>query len=155
MMNLFSISARWALLASLCLLSSAQAQSRYAVVSSGTEVTDTKTGLIWQRCSAGQSWDGSTCAGSAVTYTHEQALAYAKTQTGWRLPTVKELSSLADKGRSNPAIDTAVFPATASDSYWTSSPLVGYPGRAWFVNFVSYGVSYYGRDGALHVRLVR
>ena len=155
MMNLLPPSARWALLAGLCLLGSAQAQSRYTVASSGTEVTDTKTGLTWQRCSAGQSWDGRTCAGSATTYTHEQALAYAKKQTGWRLPTVKELSSLADKGHSNPAIDTTAFPATASDGYWTSSPLVGYPDLAWGVLFDVGSVGYYGRYDAGYVRLVR
>ena len=155
MMNLLPTSARWVLLAGLCLLGSAQAQSRYTVASSGTEVTDTKTGLIWQRCSAGQSWDGSTCAGSATTYTHEQALAYAKKQTGWRLPTVKELSSLADKGRSNPAIDTTAFPATASNWYWTSSPVVGRPGYAWVVSFSNGHVYYDGRSSTYHVRLVR
>lgn len=155
MMNLLPPSARWALLAGLCLLGSAQAQSRYTVASSGTEVTDTKTGLTWQRCSAGQSWNGSTCTGSAATYTHEQALAYAKTQTGWRLPSVKELSSLADKGRSNPVIDTTAFPATASDWYWTSSPVVGDPDYAWFVSF-GYGVVDYNlRSNTYHVRLVR
>ncbi|MFM2328363.1 MAG: hypothetical protein RLZZ494_466, partial [Pseudomonadota bacterium] len=148
-------SARWALLAGLCLLGSAQAQSRYTVASSGTEVTDTKTGLTWQRCSAGQSWNGSTCTGSAATYTHEQALAYAKTQTGWRLPSVKELSSLADKGRSNPAIDTTAFPATASDWYWTSSPVVGSPVSAWDVSFNYGGVNGASRDLTYHVRLVR
>jgi len=45
----------------------------------------------------GQTWAnaGSSCTGTASTYTHEQAPAYAKTQTGWRLPNVKELASLA------------------------------------------------------------
>lgn len=155
MMTPLSTPARWALLVGLCLLGSAQAQSRYTVASSGTEVTDTKTGLTWQRCSAGQSWSGTTCTGSAATYTHEQALAYAKTQTGWRLPTVKELSSLADKSRSNPTIDSAAFPATPSDWYWTSSPVVGYSYSAWYVHF-NYGyVDYNSRGSTLRVRLVR
>lgn len=156
MMNFLSIFVRRGFLVGLCLLGSVQAQSRYTVASNGTEVTDTKTGLIWQRCSAGQSWDGSSCAGSAVTYTHEQALAYAKTQTGWRLPTVKELSSLADKGRNNPAIAPAVFPATSPGWYWTSSSVVGDPINAWIVNFDYGSVSGVSRRyGDSYVRLVR
>jgi hypothetical protein len=141
----------------LCLLIvvTAQAQSRYTFSGSGAEVTDTKTRLVWQRCSAGQSWDGSTCTGSAATYTHEQALAYAKTQTGWRLPTVKELSSLADKTRSNPAIDTTAFPATPAEGYWTSSPLVGVSNDAWLVHFYDGGVYDYVRGSYVRVRLVR
>lgn len=31
-------------------------------------VTDTRHGLIWKRCAEGQTWDGSTCTGDAVTY---------------------------------------------------------------------------------------
>ncbi|MCX8521150.1 MAG: DUF1566 domain-containing protein, partial [Rhodoferax sp.] len=65
----------------------------------GAEVTDRRTGLVWARCSLGQSWNGSTCTGTASTHTHEQALAQAQTAnvggaSGWRLPNVKELASL-------------------------------------------------------------
>lgn len=33
----------------------------------GDIVTDASTGLTWQRCALGQSWNGSTCAGAAST----------------------------------------------------------------------------------------
>ncbi len=132
---------------------------RFAV--SGAEVTDKRTGLVWARCSAGQSWDGSTCSGSASAFTHEQALQYAATQSGWRLPNKRELFSLTDKGCSNPAIDSVAFPNTPSSWYWTSSPYVGYSGSAWYVDF-SFGGAWYGgisysdgRDYSLAVRLVR
>ena len=136
-------------------------------VANGAEVTDTRTGLIWQRCSAGQSWRGSTCKGRVGKYTPEQALAYAKTQnttdsvTGWRLPNVKELSSLADRGCQKPAIDSTVFPPATMSDYWyeTSSPFVNHSGTAW----EAWGVDFYaGRVGAAPsapsggaVRLVR
>ncbi len=128
---------------------------------SGAEVADSRTGLIWQRCSAGQSWSGSTCTGSANTYTHEQALTFAKTQntadspTGWRLPNVKELSSLADKGCRNPAIDGTAFPDTPLSDYWSSSPYVGNSSYAWSVEFRNGYVSNFGRNSNLAVRLVR
>lgn len=38
-------------------------------------VTHHATGLIWQRCSLGQSWDGTDCTGTATTFTWQQALA--------------------------------------------------------------------------------
>ncbi len=129
---------------------------------SGEEVTDKRTGLVWKRCSEGQTLSGSSCTGSAATYTHEQALARAKSAntadsaTGWRLPNVKELASLADKGCQNPAIDSTAFPGRPSNWYWSSSPYVGSSSYAWNVDF-GYGSVYgYDRsDGYLRVRLVR
>ncbi|MDO8827835.1 hypothetical protein, partial [Methylophaga sp.] len=40
---------------------------RYSDNGDGT-ITDTKTNLIWQRCSLGQTWTGETCAGYAEGY---------------------------------------------------------------------------------------
>jgi hypothetical protein len=149
----------WRWLAALSLLAglagTAQAQARYSYSSNGSEVTDTKTGLIWRRCSEGQSWSAGACSGTAASYTHEQALAQAKTQTGWRLPNVKELSSLVDSSRVNPAIDITAFPATPSSWYWSASPFAGNAALAWGVNFGSGGVSLNLRDGYGQVRLVR
>jgi hypothetical protein len=122
----------------------------------GAEVTDSRTGLIWARCSAGQSLSGTACTGTANTYTHEQALSYAASQSGWRLPNVKELASLADKGCQNPAIDSTAFPNTVSSGYWTSSPYVGYSSVAWNVYFFNGDVNGYGfRSSGYYVRLVR
>jgi hypothetical protein len=146
-----------ALLAGLCGGHTAQAQARYSYSAVGSEVTDSKTGLIWQRCSAGQSWSAgtSTCTGTAATYTHEAALSFAKTQTGWRLPNVKELSSITDKSRSNPAIDVTAFPATPSSWFWTSSPYAGDAAGAWNVDFNDGGVYDGSRSYGSQVRLVR
>ncbi|PID46475.1 MAG: fimbrial protein FimH [Proteobacteria bacterium] len=120
---------------------------------SGDEVKDLQTGLVWQRCSVGQQWDGTTCTGSATTHTWPAALALA---TGnWRLPNIKELASIVETACHSPAINLAMFPNTASGSYWSSSPDVGYSYNAWYVYF------YYGEDGTvskhydLYVRLVR
>lgn len=138
------------------LAGAAQAQARYSYSSDGSEVTDSKTGLIWRRCSEGQSWSAGTCSGTAATYTHEQALAQAKTQPGWRLPNVKELFSIIDKSRSNPAIDATVFPATPSTYYWSGSPYKGNDAVAWDVNFDNGFVDLSSsRVNSSQVRLVR
>lgn len=156
-----NLSIRTALAAMALLLAAASAQSQtgYTYSAAGDEVTDSKTGLIWRRCSEGQAWSGSTCTGTASGYTHEQALAQAKAQAGtagWRLPNVKELVSIADSSRVSPAIDTAGFPATPSAYYWSSTPYAGNSSIAWNVNFDNgYVYSYYGRNHGFHVRLVR
>ena len=121
----------------------------------GAEVTDKRTGLVWARCSVGQSWSGSTCTGSATALTHEAALQHAATQSGWRLPNVKELASLADKGCINPAIDAGAFPAAPSALYWSSSPLAGGTSSAWGVHFYDGSVGLPYRGNANQVRLVR
>jgi hypothetical protein len=122
---------------------------------SGAEVTDTQTGLIWARCSANQTTSGADCSGDAGTYTHEQALAYATSQAGWRLPNMKELASLTDRGCQSPTIDATAFPATPSSIYWSSSANTGDPKSAWGV-FFGYGyVNFYVRSTSNAVRLVR
>lgn len=155
------------LLSAACVLTiaPAQAQSRYSYSTDASEVTDSQTGLVWRRCTEGMAWSGGTCTGTATAYTHEAALARAKTQTGWRLPNVKELASIVDRSRMNPAIDPAVFPATSTGWYWSSSPYAADSGYAWAVGF-DYGVvTSYNRNGIVNnggtidyyiaVRLVR
>lgn len=123
----------------------------------GAEVTDKRTGLTWMRCSEGQAWSGSTCTGSATTHTHEAALALAQAATGWRLPNVKELASLADRGCQNPAIDSTAFPATPSNSFWSSSTAMRVGSSfAWHVGFFSGNFNGEdSRDFNFYVRLVR
>lgn len=88
-------------------------------------VTDTKTGLAWTK----------TTIAKDVTY--EQAeKAVAALGEGWRLPTADELSTLVDRSRHEPAIDTDAFPDTQCDIYWTSTPCAWNPEAAvWVVGF--------------------
>ncbi|MBK9359642.1 MAG: DUF1566 domain-containing protein [Rubrivivax sp.] len=130
---------------------------RYTFNSTGDEVTDTRTGLVWRRCVEGMTWNGSTCTGASRTFTHEGALAHAQSQAGWRLPSVKDLGSIADRRRMTPALDTAVFPAVSSGYFWTTTPLVGSPSDAWHVRADTGAVFNTGgrSTGSLQVRLVR
>jgi hypothetical protein len=113
-------------------------------------ITDTVTGLMWQKDSAPE------------TYTWRDARQYVESLTlggydDWRLPTVQELSMLVDPAVKNPspAIDTTYFADTRSDFYWTST--VGTRGlwKAWAVDFSSGYVNYKGRMNTFYVRAVR
>jgi len=144
----------------LCIMPVAASAQPYVIFTDGAEVADQKTGLIWRRCSEGMVFSGGICTGTASTFTHEAALQRAAAQassTGiaWRLPNVKELSSIADKSLSNPAIDSMAFPATPSYWFWSASPYAGYSNVAWYVNFGDGYVGNFYRDSSVYVRLVR
>jgi hypothetical protein len=133
----------------------------FTVSADGQEVTDVKTGLIWRRCAEGMTASANTCIGTASSFTHEAALTHASAQaasTGvaWRLPNIKELSSIVDKSRSGPAIDTSAFPATPTSLFWSSSPYIGFVGGVWIVYFTDGAVSGQSRSiNPWYVRLVR
>ena len=132
---------------------------RFLVHSNGT-VADTTTGLMWAQCAEGLS--GSACAdGTAAVYTWAEALIRARDSThagytDWRLPNVKELSSIVEERCHDPAINLAVFPNTPGRAFWSAS-LGGFSsGSAWGVYFYYGSVYYYGaRGGNSPVRLVR
>jgi hypothetical protein len=137
--------------------------SAYSYNSSGSEVTDSVTGLVWRRCIEGMSWDGSTCTGAATTFTHESALVRASATTAssgksWRVPNIKELSSIMQLGvAGNSSFNASVFPATPASLFWSSSPQLN--GNAWCFSFSAgtTGVSYDGcnRSKSYPIRLVR
>jgi hypothetical protein len=130
--------------------------SAYSYSSDGSEVVDLNTGLTWRRCSEGQTWSGSTCAGTAIAFIHEGALIHAKSQAGWRLPNIKELSSLLNVTTVNPTIDLAVFPATYSQVYWSSTPDLSFSaGDSRVVEFSTGGTGISLRTSTHYVRLVR
>lgn len=129
----------------------------------GDVVTDSRTGLMWKRCSEGQSWSGSTCVGTASVRNWTDALQLAEASTfagysDWRLPNLKELRSLVEECRVNPAINVSIFPSTPGMNFWTSSPYAGSSSGAWYVFFGNgYGnTGHTDRVGnTLLVRLVR
>ena len=135
--------------------------SIYIAHGDGT-VTDTRTGLMWKQCREG--YGGASCAadGGTTSFDWQAALTHANGHTfaghsDWRLPNLKELRSLVEECRSNPAINDAIFPnaTTSSSVVWSGSPVAGYPNLAWHVYF-SYGNAYsYYRGLGGHVRLVR
>jgi len=118
-------------------------------------VSDTLTGLIWE-----QKTDDGGLRDKDNTYTWQQGLDYCNNltlagQSDWRLPTIKELASLADLSRYNPAIDPVFKIYTVSSYYWSSTTNAYYTDDAWYVYF-SYGFDSYGnKSTSRYVRAVR
>ncbi|MEO6423080.1 MAG: DUF1566 domain-containing protein [Candidatus Nitrotoga sp.] len=140
--------------------SGAQIQSRYVISAEGDEVADSKTGLVWRRCPEGMTASSSGCNGVAAAYTWEQSLALANDAAlasgkSWRLPDVKELSSIVDASFGNPAIDTNAFPGTPATPFWSASPVENNSSKAWYVMFYGGFMNTYVCGGKLQVRLVR
>lgn len=75
----------------------------------------------------------------------------------WRMPTVGELTNLADLGIASPGptIDLTYFPNTPASFLWSGSPVVLFPGEAYGVNFFHGGDVVEGSGNAHPVRLVR
>lgn len=96
-------------------------------------VTDNVTGLMWQQ------------AVPASTFGWSAAVAFCPTLTlaghnDWRLPSLIELVSIVDFGRSSPSIDGTYFPATpVTGVFWSSTPAMAgiYISLAWAVDFTN------------------
>lgn len=121
-------------------------------------VTHNKSGLMWMKCSIGQT--GDRCDGEVSPYKWPQAEKIAKETkfagySDWRLPTREELKQLVEHACYEPAINMAVFPATPSKDYWTSTPYGSTIHHSWYVSF-SYGYAYHVyKQYTKRMRLVR
>jgi len=106
-----------------------QPPDHYTTVAPG-EVRDNYTGLVWE---AGDS-EAVDHAG-AIAYCDELALGG---QT-WRLPSIRELSTLVDEAEVAPSIDETMFPDTkygarSNNWYWALDEDAG-ADAAWALNF--------------------
>ena len=127
----------------------------------GTVVRHERTGLEWRRCPEGMNWNGSGCDGNASVMNWQAALQHAHDTQGWRLPNMKELFSIVEFCRREPAINQQVFPDTFyrnfSDwsRYWSASPHARSSHRAWDVRFIDGAPISSRKDQSSRVRLVR
>jgi hypothetical protein len=134
-------------------------------------ITDNATGLMWVK-------DPSLCGGSSYPNTWAsalntpapmdcdtgapitacEALTYA-TYSDWRAPNIKELQSIVNYGRENPAIGESTLESpwahTQSDVYCSSTNGASYNGFYWQINFTDGSVFNYGEHGTGYVRCVR
>ena len=115
-------------------------------------ITDSITGLVWQKDdtqndSGGRSWE------EALDYCNCLTLA---DRSDWRLPNIRELESIVDWQRSDPAINTTYFPNCRASFYWSNSTRTVELDDAWYIYFwhgsMSYSTKVYCR---FYVRCVR
>lgn len=129
------------------------------VFNNDNTVNDKSTGLTWSRCTLGQT--GPDCSGgSAKLFFWDQGLdEVTKNYKGWRVPNIKELSSVIERKCYSPAVNLTVFPNTpARGLYFSSSSYfdIGYLA----VHSIWYFDAYSGRVERVnntrgYIRLVR
>lgn len=133
--------------------------SRFTIHADNT-VTDHATQLMWQRCTIGQR--GISCGEGETTYMQwNTALKTAETNefanySDWRLPNIKELTSIIERNCFKPAINLDIFPNTpVAGLYWSSSPFIQSNFNVW-IAYTEFGYDYEAnkRDYNL-IRLVR
>lgn len=136
-------------------------------------VSDIKTGLVWKKCSEGQSWNSgeNSCDGNTNTYNWKASLQRARAvnkgsegenlgKIDWRIPNIKELSSIVERKCIDPSINATIFPFTASTLTYVSSTLSnidggrGY-GRVWLIRFFNGYNIVADKSNVYHVRLTR
>lgn len=132
------------------------------VVNDNATVTDTQTDLMWKLCTEGKS--GVQCKeGEALEMNWAEALLYlpehnslgAGGYTDWRLPNIRELSTLVESQCAHPAINLDIFPNTPASHFWTSSPYHFYTHYSWYVDFAYGSPTYDERIRKKLLRLVR
>jgi hypothetical protein len=126
----------------------------FTVSADGLMVTDAITGLIWQRDGSGtrSECDGVYCSWSeANAYCAGLVLGGV---SGWRLPGRHELLTIVEVNVQGLSIDSAAFPDTPADTFWTSSAYGDPSDYAWYVYFGS-NVGYLRVGNASRVRCVR
>ena len=114
---------------------------------------DNVTHRVWSLESGQGNWSPYASSTYPIAMNATNRCGY---NTGWRLPTRRELFSISDQGRSYPSIDAAYFPGTAS-SYWSADSLVApsAPGYAWAADFLVGGNHLSYKSDSNSVRLVR
>jgi len=144
-------------------------------------VTDTKTGLMWEKKSDDGSihdkdtlytWStGAPFNNTGTAFTTFLAALNAAGgfagHTDWRLPNRFELESIVNLQNFNPAVDSAfnnscaaactvtTCSCTVSSYYWSSSTYAGNTTSAWIVYFFDGGVYATSKTDSYYVRAVR
>ena len=91
-------------------------------------VTDTVTGLMWQKVDSGEStWENAMSGATKLNLAG---------YTDWRLPTAQEALSILNHNL-NPALDSAFFvnnPASTPGYFWSSDTYYGDSSKVWVSN---------------------
>jgi hypothetical protein len=141
---------RWHILAWLLILPICSTTQAAPFLDNGNDtVNDQGTGLIWQKNDddTPRTWQ------AALDYCNGLTLGGS---SNWRLPNVKELRSIVDEDRHDPAIDP-VFTGVNSSAYWSATTSEDLRDHAWIVSFYTGSVGFSDKSGSgyVHVRCVR
>ena len=74
--------------------------------------------------------------------------------TDWRLPSLRELLTLASSGGS-PSIDPTYFPNTLGGNYWSATSYALDPTQAWYASFSDNSGNIVSKQLSTYVQLVR
>jgi hypothetical protein len=126
---------------------------RFVALDESDQIRDNLTGLIWAKDA---NINGTKNWSAAITYC--ESLVYGGTND-WRLPNIRELSSLVDYANNNPALPTGHPFSNVQSFYWSSTTCsFNYFGNvnAWYV-YLYYGDPHYDnvKVGLLSVWPVR
>jgi Protein of unknown function (DUF1566) len=114
-------------------------------------VKDPRTSLVWQRQLQDQQLDWL----QALDYCSAVAQAGLGGYTDWRLPSIKELFTTVDPTKSDPAIDTTLFPGSNPYGVWSSTPSVVDPSQAFRIHYSSGFADKVPTTDSMWVRCVR
>ncbi|MEJ6007269.1 DUF1566 domain-containing protein [Paucibacter sp. AS339] len=101
-----------------------EAPATWVPSADGRNVLDSGTQQVWQRCAAGMTWNGKTCAGAPILMTRAEAVAWASgiakaDGQSWRLPRVAELKRLVSQTGGRAGSGGVLFPAAPVGWYWS------------------------------------
>ncbi|WP_207679292.1 DUF1566 domain-containing protein [Desulfonema magnum] len=142
-------------------------QPSYTKLDSNGEVLpdDAETWAMVQDNVTGLIWEVKTDSNKSTTYTWDEADAYVKSlslgesSAEWRLPTIKELAFIVNRGTANPSVNKTYFANTQSDFYWSSDDFVpqadSASNEAWVVKFNDGRVEYVTHDKSTSEHYVR
>lgn len=141
---------------------------RYTDNFDGT-IYDKKTMLEWKKCPEGYTYDsgnGSCNLADTIGYSWQEAFERANAiNTGtagenlghgdWRLPNVKELTSLYEMQCTQPTINTAIFFEPEDEWYMSSTPVLSSSTHIYFVSFSIHTIIKDWNGAKRSVRFVR
>ncbi|MBQ4849398.1 DUF1566 domain-containing protein [Pseudoalteromonas sp. MMG013] len=134
---------------------------RFSISTEGT-VTDSFTGLMWQRCNFGEVYNSGdqSCTGTAQQLNWQQALSAAVNDElgefkDWHVPNIKELASIVEFQCVEPAANITIFSGTLNENYWTSTTAITQIDHAWAYQFSDGKNNIKAKTSDIFLRLVR
>lgn len=96
-------------------------------------ILDVSNSLLWSKCNVGEIYNlaNNTCSGSPTNFVTWQSALNAVSnagittigdKTGFRMPNIKELTSIVDYRCAAPAINLEFFNSTINTPYWSNTP---------------------------------